>query len=371
MQTIDDLNGDELFAYLKANKKSLIAQKKAELKFSEPVTHRADIKKVSSKQSETSKKSDSTDGSEDETGIVNVKVVCNTAWFIDSHRDVIIDTAYDNSIKQKGISIPHLHDHEYSCTAHIGDVKKVYKQQIQLKELGLMQSGSATALVMETAVREDFNDEIFKFYSIGKINQHSIGFRCLDIRMAINSEYVGDKEEKAAWDEFYPRIINKEKADERGYFWVIADMDLLENSCVLFGANPLTPTLITETTKALNKEDDSMNDEQIKLLSATFATAVKEAVSPLADQVKALADKEPAKPDFSGLEGAVKTAFIEAVKPMVEKSEAATTALNTASESMKALADKVVSMPSPHNKSGAGVYGVAGGNKPEDETFAI
>jgi DNA-directed RNA polymerase subunit RPC12/RpoP len=32
-------------------------------------------------------------------------------------------------------------------------------------------------------------------------------------------------------------------ADEYGFFWVVSEIKLLENSCVLFGANELTPTL--------------------------------------------------------------------------------------------------------------------------------
>jgi len=122
-------------------------------------------------------------------------------------------------------------------------VQKVYTENIPLKTLGYNSKGNTTALLMETIVRKDYNEDVFKFYNNGKINQHSIGLKYIDIQLAINSEAEEDKIEYAVWKEGYPNIINKDLADKKGYFWLVKEINILENSCVLFGANSLTPTL--------------------------------------------------------------------------------------------------------------------------------
>jgi hypothetical protein len=157
--------------------------------------------------------------------------------------DVLTSDSYSESIKAKGISIPHIADHQQNSTAHVGDVTAVYTKELPLKELGLNQVGTTTALLMDTTIRKDYNEDVFKFYQNGKINQHSIGLRYQEIKLALNSKVEDDKAEFAVWNELYPKIVNKELVDKRGYFWAVSKVDIIENSCVLFGANSLTPTL--------------------------------------------------------------------------------------------------------------------------------
>jgi hypothetical protein len=157
--------------------------------------------------------------------------------------DMLTSDAYTNSIEAKGTSIPHIADHKQSSTSHVGDVTAVYTKDITLKDLGYPGKGTTTSLVMETTIRQDYNPDVYKFYKNGKIDQHSIGLRYRDMAMAINSKHEDYVEELAVWDTYYPGVINKEVVDKTGYFWVIKEVDVIENSCVLFGANSLTPTL--------------------------------------------------------------------------------------------------------------------------------
>jgi len=112
-----------------------------------------------------------------------------------------------------------------------------------LTEFGIAKQGTTTALLMDSIVRKDYNEDVYKFYKNGKINQHSIGLRYKDIQLAMNSGMPEDKEEKAVWDEFFPKIINQDLVEAKGYFWAVKDITVMENSCVLFGSNSLTPTL--------------------------------------------------------------------------------------------------------------------------------
>lgn len=245
---IPDLPKDALHKYLKTNKEALLSAKKSQTKYTDCLSHpiTSTKREVVTQDKKETNKDDSSEAPETVTeskDSIDVTVVCNTAWFCDSQMDVLTGDSYTNSVKAKGNSIPHIADHKQSSTAHVGDVTAVYTQEIALKELGLDQSGSTTALVMETTIRKDYNEDVYKFYDNGKINQHSIGLRYVDIQMAINNHTEEYKEELAVWNEYYPKVINKDLVDSKGYFWVVPEIDIIENSCVLFGANSLTPTL--------------------------------------------------------------------------------------------------------------------------------
>jgi hypothetical protein len=243
-QMLANLEGEELFAALRANKKDLIASKKADTKYSDTLSANATIKPTV--VTETTKDASSPLVGPNDT--VEVTVVCNAAWWCDSHLDVLTNSAYDNSVIKRGNTIPHIADHNQVSTGHVGDVKSVYTKEIKLTELGLKYSrDSTTALVMETTIRKDYNEDVFKFYKNGKINQHSIGLRYINIQLCINSDNEYDKEEFALWNKYYPEVINKEIIDAKGYFWIVEEVDVMENSCVLFGANSLTPTLAVKT----------------------------------------------------------------------------------------------------------------------------
>ena len=52
------------------------------------------------------------------------------------------------------------------------------------------------------------------------------------------------------------QIINKEVPESAGYFWIVPQFMLLENSCVLLGANELTPTLTTSEAKSTTNQPE-------------------------------------------------------------------------------------------------------------------
>ena len=276
---LSHLSKEDLAHYLKTNKSSLIAAKKADIKFTSSVVSKPHVtakREVREVKEEATK--DSNTPSEPlpvaSSTTLDVKVVCNAAWFCDSHMDVITATAYDTSVAANAINltIPHIADHKQTSTSHVGDVTAFYTEVIALRELGLDQEGSTTALVMETTIREDYNAEVFKFYQNGKIDQHSIGLRYNGLEIAINNATEDYEEEKALWDLYYPNVINKDLVDSRGYFYVITDMTVVENSCVLFGANSLTPTLSIKSDQVVlevKEEVILLPKEEVLNLSTT------------------------------------------------------------------------------------------------------
>jgi hypothetical protein len=234
-----NLKGKALYQYLVENKADLIARKMMLPIKSDPICCDASfIQPVKAGAT----KADGTLATDLDPDVFGVKIIGNTAWWCDSHMDVLTDKCYNKSVKERGILIPHINDHQWECTAHVGDVKSVYTQEISLKELGLKKyPGSTTCLAFETMIRKDYNERTHRFYKNGKINQHSIGLQYLSIELAINDPDY--EKEIDFWNKYIDKVINREYVEEKGYFWIVTEIKIYEVSCVLFGANELTPTL--------------------------------------------------------------------------------------------------------------------------------
>lgn len=191
---------------------------------------------------------------------VFVKIIANTANFIDSQMDMIIPGAWNKSISEKKGFIPHLHDHLRTITARVGDVKDIYEGEVSLRTLGIDKEGIAFVLIFETNIQKGYNENVFHQYKNGQVIQHSIGLRYIDLQLAINDEE--DEIHFKNWTRYIDQAINPEKAIEHDFFWIVKELKLIENSAVLFGANELTGTLETRSeavigTPHTNKEPDN------------------------------------------------------------------------------------------------------------------
>lgn len=253
----DHLQGKELFQYLIANKASLIAKKKMLPIKSDPLA--CDVTTIETVK-EGGAKADGNAPMPD-VSTLHVKVVANCAWWSDSYQDVLTGDCYTKTVKEKGASLPHIKDHVYSSTGHVGDVLSVYTQNMTWKSLNVPIPGSTTVVVWETNIQKQYDEKVFLFYRNGKIKQHSIGLYYVKIELAINdADY---KEEFAVWNANIDKIGNKEKVMADGYFWLVSEIKLIENSCVLFGACELTPTLeVTDGKKSTEQQPEPTTAEQ-------------------------------------------------------------------------------------------------------------
>jgi len=233
----ESLRGKELYQFLVENKSALIAQKKAFKKETDVIVSAPESLMIVGKDG-TLKAAEPT---EENATSWPVKIVGNACYWMDSQRDVLVKDSAKKSIQQRKNIIPHLHDHIHPLDAQVGDVTDIYLEDISLRKLGLNKSGSTQCVIMESNVQKDYNPRVFNLYKTGKVKQHSIGLQYIDIEMAINDEEY--EKEMDFWNKYIDQIINKEEAEEMGYFWVVKEYKLLEISGVLFGANELTPTL--------------------------------------------------------------------------------------------------------------------------------
>jgi hypothetical protein len=267
----EDLKGKELFAFLKANKQSLIAEKKSMLKHTEAFISTPSVGRMKvTKDGSIVKVTTAEDGDSNEAGAdadtmipdaesVHVTVVANAANWCDSQMDVLIPDCWKASIKARKGMIPHLHDHIHQIEAKIGEVDKIYSKDMKLADLGLKQEGSTQVLIFETDVMKSYNEKVYNQYKLGKINQHSIGLQYVKISLCINDEE--SEKEFDFWNKYIDQVINRDVVEARGYFWVVSEIKLLENSCVLFGANELTPTLDVKVDTHSEPSSDTNKDE--------------------------------------------------------------------------------------------------------------
>lgn len=224
-----------LFNYLVENKKDLIAQKKSMPIYSDVIGLKAE------KIGKTGFSEKANNPIIEDVDVLRVKVVANTANWMDSHNDVLLSNSWNKSIQERKNFIPHLHDHKHELSAKVGEVVDIFGQDLSFSELGIKGIGMTQALVFITDIMKSYNEKVFNQYKMGKVNQHSIGLQYVKISLAINDEEY--KDEFATWEKYSENLINREQAEAKGFFFAVQEIKLIENSAVLFGSNEITPTL--------------------------------------------------------------------------------------------------------------------------------
>ena len=258
---------EKAFKFLCENKKLIIAQKKAMIKEADSLPYFGTIE--SEKEVIKAVNYESLKDSK----IIKVVAVSNACNYYDSHGDVSIKGSWNRTAKNTKDGF-HLQEHQMKFDKMISNNVKFTVESKTWKELGYPYDGETDCLVMYSEVDKEDNEYMFKQYIKGKVKNHSAGLRYVDVEFAINSEADWAKEEKAVWDKYYPSIVNKEDVDERGYFLAVKEQKIIENSAVLKGSNPATPTISVESADGTSNKTDSSNDtpisEQKELLNLNF-----------------------------------------------------------------------------------------------------
>lgn len=231
------------FAYLRKNVSTIIAQKKSLPIKSDifdwgclPVNKKDRIK------------SDGTMLGPDE---IQVDAIANLSGWCDSYMDVMIKDNWNKTISDKSI-VYHLKNHEYSTDDIVGKNPELYTKMFPMEYFGITSDVvKAQALMMRSIVPKSYDSKTFLLYQDEQIKQHSIGLRYIQIVLCLDSDIEEDATYKKNWDKYYPIVINKDVVDTYHYFFAVIESQILENSCVLFGANKNTGVYATsEETKA-------------------------------------------------------------------------------------------------------------------------
>lgn len=235
----------ELFQFLVANKKTLIAQKKNIIKEGDGFAFigvGTEEKKLNAvKQLGTPMMNDALPDS------IQVKAIINTTNWLDSHYDVHIPGIWDKSLNENKM-IMHVQEHksnEFKSIIADGDQLKATAETMTWRSLGVNLNGKTQALVFDSTVLKERNEYMLNQYLKGYVKNHSVGMRYINIVLCINDEANGAEFE--AWEKYYPMIVNKERADELGFFWAVKEAKVIEGSAVPLGSNVITPTISVES----------------------------------------------------------------------------------------------------------------------------
>lgn len=245
---------EEAFKYLIENKKILIAEKKTKVKEADSLPYFGSLQ---NENKEIVKANNSVELKD----ALNIKVVAvsNACNYYDSHGDVSIKGSWNRTAKNTKDGL-HLQEHQMKYDKLISDDVEFKVETKTWKELGYNYEGETECLVMYSKVQKEDNPYMFDKYIKGKVKNHSSGLRYVDVEYAINSEADWAKEEKAVWDKYYSSIVNKEDVDERGYFLAVKEQKIIENSAVLKGSNPATPTISVESADGTSNKTDPSTD---------------------------------------------------------------------------------------------------------------
>lgn len=255
-------------AYLLANKDKMIAQKKSMQITADPVSYQIPI----TKDLEATKANLPVEANEF-TGMV--EFIGNTHNWLDSHLDVLITGSANKTVKENGKNVFHLASHMQDWNGIIGENKGIEVRTFMYSDLGIKGVGMTESVVMKSQLDPTLNDNaklLYNMYMKGKVKQHSIGLRYIKIDMAINDQE--SLKEYEFWNKYYEIIINKEKADQYGYFWVVSEYKLLEISAVLWGSNEITPTLNNNVKE--EPLEDTLKEPIIVTPQFDISKAIKE-----------------------------------------------------------------------------------------------
>lgn len=197
-----------------------------------------------------------------------VSNVINTTNYLDSHDDVHLSTVWDKTVDEQQGKVYHVADHELKSGKVVSYPNEVTMslKQMSWRDLGINADGVTVALIYDSLMTDKTNPDVFKAYRDKAPVQHSIRMQYVNIKLALN-----DPESKDAYALYLgtlPQILNRDKAEEQGYFFVVSEAKIYkEGSTVLFGSNDITPFLGFKNTQE-EPSKDTPNEPSFDFLAA-------------------------------------------------------------------------------------------------------
>jgi hypothetical protein len=175
------------------------------------------------------------------TDIIEVKALINSTNIIDSHLDLHTFKAWNKSVSDNK-STYILQEHQNKFTHVLSRKGANTNEVMNFKDFGFNEM-DFTANISTFQLKREDNPFMFDQYAQGKVNNHSVGM--LYVMGKIELAYYDEDSEKNMqyFERMKTQAINPEMADEYGFFWVVSEAVKREGSAVVFGSNPITPTL--------------------------------------------------------------------------------------------------------------------------------
>lgn len=247
-------NLEDLFEFLVENKAALKAEKKYNVKHSDPLLYSG---------ANVAIKAGGVNLSDADT--IQVKSVINTTNIMDSHNDVHLPKIWNKSLREKK-DFYLLEEHQMSFKTIISDKVKARVENISFKDLGFSKlKGESQALIFDSELKRDRNPFMFEQYAKGHVKNHSVGMQYVSLDLAVNSEDY--PEEFETWNKHIDSVANRKDAEKNGFFWAVTEAKIIEGSAVPMGSNHVTPTL---TVEAKNEDNGPSSDTQAEPRMSTL-----------------------------------------------------------------------------------------------------
>lgn len=251
------LKGKELLQHLYANKAEIKKQKKAAPVKSMPIGF---DDWVNTKQSEN-KMYIPEQPSIEYGQPFERSVIQNLCGWMDSYDDVSLRGSFNRTVNNNAKMMYFMRDHSGSTKDIIADLKEVRVDNIALSHIGISSEVEMQeALVFRAEFNTELDEQAYYAYYNGLAKQHSIGMRYIKIELGINDPDF--EEEYKYWERNYSQIINKQLANERGYFWGVEEQKVFEGSWVLLGANSETGYAPQSSTPIVSEPAKSTSDKK-------------------------------------------------------------------------------------------------------------
>lgn len=168
-------------------------------------------------------------------------IVLNTYLYVDHEQDVLLPGCASKSIQENGPQSNSKKPKIKFCKDHVMTVDSPGRFLL-IKEERINNEEKLWA-------RPEFYDDeigmgLYERYLKGGIDQHSIGFRYMKIMMATREKGEGfEYDSQENWNKWIGKLINPEKAEEKGFFFIVPEIKLFEGSAVSWACNEKTEVL--------------------------------------------------------------------------------------------------------------------------------
>ncbi|MBQ19144.1 MAG: hypothetical protein CMD31_00155 [Flavobacteriales bacterium] len=258
----------EMFKALKANKATLTAQKKAQIK----------TKKNTSVLGFMDMKTKAVKGIPDMDDDHIYPIISNTNY-LDGHKDVHMNQSMNRTAKNQNGKVYYVADHKLEVDSIIATPKNVEVMLVEMdwKDLGRNYEGKTECLIFKIAKTDIMHEKFMKLIDKGESLQNSIRMQYVTLDMAINSQDSDFEDEYKVYLEVYPTIANKGDFEEIHYFWAVRELKIfMEGSAVLFGSNDATPTKndIADPPKGTQQEAEELAAKALQESQQTFYKSI-------------------------------------------------------------------------------------------------
>ena len=246
---LKELSKKERFEYLRQNEKALKAEKMAAIKHTTGYSSYSEAKMTAEKSA-----------SEDDADNMTIDIAANTCMYIDDQYDALAVGAATKSINEnlsRGM-IYFLKNHGRRTDDIVGDVLDASYQKVNINDK------QVDVLVVKGCARRRRDEKTYELYKDRMIKQHSIGIQYVKLALAINDPT--DPEHYKTWQATYDSIVNKDVADELGFYWHVTEFKFYEVSAVLWGSNDMTPVIEPSKDTQPDSRKSTITKEEVKEL---------------------------------------------------------------------------------------------------------